>query len=91
MRPHMSWVWMCDGSCDGEEVTRYEPYSDKDSQLLEENFKASGFKATTALSLQVRGSQDAQGVGAGARWAAQALARSEARPAEQRPSLLTKP
>ena len=50
----MSWVWMCDGSCDGEEVTRYEPYSDKDSQLVEENFKASGFKATTALSLNGR-------------------------------------
>ena len=43
-----------DGSRDGEEVTHYEPYSEKDSQLLEENFNASGFKATTALSLNGR-------------------------------------
>ena len=36
-----AWVWMWDGGRDGEEVTHYEPYSEKDSQLLEENFEAS--------------------------------------------------
>ena len=53
--PHMAaWVWMWDGGREGEEVTHYQPYSEKDSQLLEENFEASGFKATTALSLNGR-------------------------------------
>ena len=49
-----AWVWMWDGSRDGDENTHYQPYSEKDSQLLEENFEASGFKATTALSLNGR-------------------------------------
>ena len=49
-----AWVWMWDGSRDGDEVTHYQPYSEKDSRLLEENFEASGFKATTALSLNGR-------------------------------------
>ena len=47
-------VGRADGGRDGEEVTHYQPYSEKDSQLLEENFEASGFKATTALSLNGR-------------------------------------
>ena len=38
-----------------DEVARYDPYSDKDSQLLEDSFNTSGFKATTTLSLGVAG------------------------------------
>ena len=38
-----------------DEVARYDPYSDKDSQLLEDSFNTSGFKATTKLSLGVAG------------------------------------
>ena len=49
-----AWAWMWDGSRGGEEVTHYEPYSEKDSQLLEKNFEASGFKATTEITLNGR-------------------------------------
>ena len=49
-----AWAWMWDGSRGGEEVTHYEPYSEKDSQLLDENFEASGSKATTEITLNGR-------------------------------------
>ena len=42
-------VWLWDNG--GDEFARYDPYSEEDSQLLEDNFNTSGFKAITKLSL----------------------------------------
>jgi hypothetical protein len=46
-----AWVWMYDMNGALEEVVRYAAYSEKDSQLLEENYQAQSAKASTKLSL----------------------------------------
>ena len=48
-----AWIWMWDNGRD-EVVARYAAYSEKDSELLEDNFHTSGVKATTKLSLGSR-------------------------------------